>query len=283
MYVLQYFPKNTIMHKVDPRIKILMYLAMSVFIFVATSITAMLFVLLTTFILSRIARLPKRIYITATIPILMVAVVTTLVNIFVIKPQDGWLVWEIWSGFKVSAYALFLSLQIMIRVYGLVLFSGVLLNTTEQREMASAITWLIYPLKYLKVPVNEIGLIITLGLRFIPTLFYETKIVLRAQASRGLSWYSGGFKTKFKAINNMFLPLFVNNFNRADDIANAMAARGYKIGAERTSYFQPKINLSDFIYVGIMSILLVILLLIQFDVIPQFLDPVFYWGNNPWW
>ena len=283
MNTLSYFPRNTIMHKVDPRVKILMYISMSIFIFLVSSITSMLFILLTTFILSRIAKLPKRIYVTATIPILFVALLTTLVNVIAISPRDGWLVWEIWPGFEITAYALFLSLRIMIRVYGLVLFSGVLLNTTEQREMASAITWLIYPLKYIKVPINEIGLIITLGLRFIPTLLFETKIVLRAQASRGLSWYSGGIRTRIKAFSNIFLPLFVNNFNRADDIANAMAARGYKIGEDRTSYYQPKVTWRDFIYIGIMGVLLTMILLSEFGIIPHVADPEFWWGSNPWW
>lgn len=145
--------------------------------------------------------------------------------------------------------AFILTLEITIRIFVLILLSAILILSCTQKEIADAISFFIYPLKYLKVPVNEFSLIITIGLRFLPLIILETKQILQALATRGLDISSSSLKTKIRAILALFNPLFISAFDRANNLSYALFVRQYQIGKKRTQYSYYSINFLDILFI----------------------------------
>ncbi|HQB32500.1 MAG TPA: energy-coupling factor transporter transmembrane component T, partial [Erysipelotrichaceae bacterium] len=135
--------------------------------------------------------------------------------------------------------------------------------TTKPLDLTMGLEDLLSPLAKLNVPTHDIAMMISLALRFIPTLLEEAQRILKAQASRGVDMESGSFKEKIQAILSLIVPLFVSSFQKADDLADAMEARGYVVGAERVRYKQLKFTFSDFITLFSVTGILAALILIK--------------------
>ena len=133
----------------------------------------------------------------------------------------------------------------MLRIVLIVMLSSILTMTTSTTDINLGLEWIMYPLKFIKIPVAEIAMMLSLTLRFIPTLLIETDKIMKAQASRGIDFNEGNFVEKVKQIVTLLIPMFFISITRAEDLANAMEARGYIIGAKRTSIDELKFGSKD--------------------------------------
>lgn len=150
---------------------------------------------------------------------------------------------------------------IVLRLLNLVLLSSVLTFTTSPMDLKNGLESLMKPLKVIKVPVSEIAMMISLVLRFIPTLLEETSKIIKAQASRGADFNEAGLRQKMKQIISLLVPMFVVSFKRADDLANAMESRGYVIGEKRTSIDVMKLTFKDYYALFLILVLLTFIIL----------------------
>lgn len=157
---------------------------------------------------------------------------------------------------------------IFLRLILIMMLTNIFTSTTKPMEITSAMEWLLYPLKLIKVPVHKLAMAISLALRFIPTLIEETNRIMKAQASRGVDYKQGKFKEKLKAIIALIIPLFMQAFITSGELADAMEARGYDPNAKRTRYRGNKWTLKDTISVILLACFLsgmITLAIIKFD------------------
>ena len=145
-----------------------------------------------------------------------------------------------------------------LRIVLIVVISTMLTMTTSTTDINLGLEWVLSPLKIIKIPVAEFAMMLSLTLRFIPTLLIETEKIMKAQASRGIDFNEGNIVDKMKQIVTLLIPMFVISINRAEDLANAMEARGYIIGDKRTSIDELKFNLRDYLAFGFVLIILVL-------------------------
>ena len=148
-----------------------------------------------------------------------------------------------------------------MRIVLIVVISTMLTMTTSTTDINLGLEWVLSPLKIIKIPVAEFAMMLSLTLRFIPTLLIETEKIMKAQASRGIDFNEGNIVDKMKQIVTLLIPMFVISINRAEDLANAMEARGYIIGDKRTSIDELKFNLRDYLAFGFVLIILVLSIL----------------------
>ncbi len=140
------------------------------------------------------------------------------------------------GSLAISYSAIFSTAYVFVRLVLVVMITSVVTSTTKPMELTFGIEWLLYPLKFVKIPVHEIGMIISLALRYIPTLMEESERIMKSQASRGVDFKNGKFKEKFKSITSLIVPLFMSSFIKASDLADTMEARGYDPKSKRTRY-----------------------------------------------
>ncbi len=259
----QYFPGNSVVHRLDSRVKILLDILYLVIIFTAQSYTGLLLSVLFMvfcYILSEI----KLIMILKSIkPILPLMIFTGILNLLFIKgeaPLFQWWVISIYpEGIRMAAFML-------IRVITLIVGMSLLTYTTSPIMLTDAIERLLSPLKKLKFPVHELSMMMTIALRFIPTLVEETDKIMAAQKARGAELDSGGLLKKAKALVPVLIPLFVSAFKRASELATAMECRCYRGGEGRTRLRQLKTAPRD--YVAIVAMLLLLAGVITINCFP---------------
>lgn len=250
----RYLPLDSWMHKRDPRIKLvaMIFLIIATFIdvgFIGYGIIGALIIvsLLTSKISFKMILKSMR-------AMLFMMVFLFIVNLFVVKTGTLWFSFgfiNIYSG------AIFQTLYIVIRLVIMVSLTTILTVTTKPMDLTVAIEDLLKPLKVIKVPAHEIAMIISIALRFIPTLLDEANRIMKAQASRGVDFEEGSLKDKISSILALIIPLFASSFQRAEELADAMEARGYSPGEERTRYRIFKITTQDIILLIVSALVLV--------------------------
>lgn len=165
--------------------------------------------------------------------------------------------------FEVYSDGLIAGIFFVLRIVLIVMLTSILTMTTSTTDINLGLEWLMYPLSLIKVPVSEIAMMLSLTLRFIPTLLIETEKIMKAQASRGIDFNEGNFFEKIKQIVTLLIPMFFISITRAEDLSNAMEARGYIIGAKRTSVDELKFNFMDFIGFIFIFVILVFTIFIK--------------------
>ncbi|MBQ9761237.1 MAG: energy-coupling factor transporter transmembrane protein EcfT [Clostridia bacterium] len=229
----QYYPSDSILHKLDPRTKVIMAVFYIVCTFVCKSAAGFLALTLSALALVFISRIPLRTILRSIRPLLFIIAFTSLMNIFFTQGErrltpESWVisiyVEGLWS-------ALFMTLRIMILIVGTSLF---LTYTTTPIALTDALENLLGPLKKIRVPVHDFAMMMTIALRFIPTLSDETEKIMNAQKARGSDLSSGSLLKKAKALVPILIPLFVSAINRAFELAAAMECRCYHGGEGRT-------------------------------------------------
>lgn len=246
----QFFPGNSLLHKTDARFKILILLAFLVGVIAAKSAWAFLGVVVVTVCLVALSRIPVKIVLKNLKPLIFILVFTGILNIFFYK-GDTLLVH--WKFIKIYKEGLIYAGFMMIRLVCLVCGSFVLLTyTTSPLDMTDALEKLLSPLKVLRVPVHEFAMMMTIALRFIPTLVEETDKIMCAQKARGADMESGGLLKRAKALVPVLIPLFVSAFRRADELAEAMECRCYHGGKGRTRMKQMKSRPADWVFFTVM-------------------------------
>ena len=238
----RFIPGESFVHKLDPRAKLLFVFAFIVIVFIANN--AMTYGLLVAFTLVVVlmSRIKPYFLINGLKPVLFLMIFTFLIHILFTKEGD--LLFEL--GFvKVYEEGLRQGIFISLRFLVLVFMTTILTLTTSPISITDGLEVLLNPLKKVKFPVHELALMMSIALRFIPTLMDETDKIMKAQMARGSDLSAGSLKDRIKAVVPLLVPLFVSAFKRAEDLATAMEVRGYKGGEGRTRYRQLKWQLKD--------------------------------------
>lgn len=240
----QYYPKNSFVHKMDARIKLLLCLVFMVCIFFVQSYVG--FALVTLFLLTAIAsaQVPLRSILKSVKGIIVLLIITALLNVFFTKNGNVLFSWWI---FTVTDQGLIYASKMLLRLIYLVVGSSILTLTTTPVDLTHAIEHLLSPLKVIKFPVHDIALIMSLTLSFIPSLIDETDRIIRAQKARGADFDTGNLFQRAKAFVPILIPLLVGGFRRAEELANAMNSRCYEGATNRTQMRIMKLSWRDLV------------------------------------
>lgn len=256
----QYFPGRSFFHKLDARTKLLWLIMMIVLIFVANNLLAVGVMLFMTLISVLLTRVPVKLYFKGLKAIWIILIISAVLNIFYVKgegePLFSWWNIEIYSeGVKQCVL-------IALRLVSLIVCSSVLSFTTSPTSLTGAIEWILSPLKIFRVKVHELSMMMTIALRFVPTLLEETEKIMSAQKARGADIDSGGLLKKAKALIPILIPLFVSSYRRAFDLATAMECRCYTGDGNRTKLNVPKFGFADLVMLigGLLLIAAIVLL-----------------------
>ncbi|MGL5977510.1 MAG: energy-coupling factor transporter transmembrane component T family protein [Erysipelotrichaceae bacterium] len=239
----RYLPLDSVVHKMDPRAKILAMLALMITIFIPSGYIG--YVMLGVMILAatQLAKLKLNFLWRAIKPMLFMLAFLLVINIMVIR--TGTPLFTIW-GFTFYLDAFTQTLYIFIRLVLMIMITTILTATTKPLDLTLGIEDLLKPFVRFHVPAHEIAMMISIALRFIPTLIEETDRIMKAQASRGVDLQEGDLKEKVMAILSLIVPLFVSAFQRAEELANAMESRGYVPSRTRTRYKVLKMERRDY-------------------------------------
>lgn len=227
----QYFPGTSPVHRLDPRIKVLLTIAYITIVFFSASFTG--FAILMAFVLAvaAIARIRAAFLLRTIKPLWMIVLLTFILNAFFNRGPTILFSWWIFTLTLEGIYAaLFLSVRLILWVVG----ASLLTLTTSPIALTDAIERLLKPLSLIRVPVHELAMMMSIALRFIPTLLEETDKIMKAQMARGADFESGNLLARAKAMIPLLVPLFVSAFRRADELAMAMESRCYHGGKGRT-------------------------------------------------
>ena len=227
----QYFPGNSVIHRLDSRVKLLLDILYLVILFTAQSYTGILIAMLFMVICYILARIKLIMILKSIKPILPLMIVTGLLNMLFIKGEEPLFQWWIIS---VYPEGIRMALFMLMRVVALIVGMSLLTYTTSPIMLTDAIERLLSPLKKVRFPVHELSMMMTIALRFIPTLVEETDKIMSAQKARGAELDSGGLMKKAKSLIPILIPLFVSAFKRANELAVAMECRCYRGGDGRT-------------------------------------------------
>ena len=228
----QYFTGNSVLHRADPRSKLLFAIFYIVVLFFAKSAASFGFALLFTAFMVLISGIPIKTVLRSVKPLLFIILFTAVLNIFWTSGEELLFEWKFIHIYKEGIiFAVFMAVRIVLLVVGM---SVSLTYTTTPIALTDGIEQLLNPLKKIKVPVHDFAMMMTIAMRFIPTLIEETDKIMDAQKARGADFESGGLIKKAKALIPILIPLFVSSFKRADDLAVAMECRCYRGGDGRT-------------------------------------------------
>lgn len=228
----QYFPGESALHKLDPRMKLILTIVYIVAIFLAHSASAFALITVVTVALAAMSRIPLKIILKGMKPLIFIIIFTAVINIFWYKGETPLVDFAfIHIYLEGIIYAFFMVLRITCLVVGT---SVILTYTTSPIALTDGLEQLLAPLKRIHLPVHEFAMMMTIALRFIPTLIEETDKIMNAQKARGADFTSGSLIARAKALIPVLIPLFVSAFRRADDLAVAMECRCYRGGDGRT-------------------------------------------------
>lgn len=249
----RYLPLNSVIHKLDPRAKIIAMLLLMITIFIPSGWYGYLFLGIIIIATTQLAKLKLNFLWRAMKPMLFMLVFLLVINMIVIK--TGPILVTI-LGFSIHLDAITQTLYIVIRLVLMIMITTILTATTKPLDLTLGIEDLLKPLQRFKVPAHEIAMMISIALRFIPTLIEETDRIMKAQASRGVDLQEGSLKEKVMAILSLIVPLFVSAFQRAEELANAMESRGYAPSRSRTRYKVLKMQRKDYVMLSIVVLTL---------------------------
>ena len=255
----QYFPGNTVAHKLDPRTKILLVVLYIVALFCAKGIVTYAIMGLCLSVCVRISKVSLKQLVRGLKPVLFILLFTGILNLF-FTPGDRYLVE--WGFLRISDVGLRNAIFMVLRIMLLIMGTFLLTYTTSPISLTDGLERLLNGLKKLRVPVHELAMMMSIALRFIPTLIEETDKIMSAQKARGADFESGNLIQKAKALIPILVPLFISAFRRADELATAMECRCYHGGEGRTKLHVLQYARRDYIalLLGVLVMVLVIVL-----------------------
>ena len=254
----QYYPADSIIHRLDARVKMLITLLFVIAIFFIKSYFGFMLTAVILIGIVLLAKLPMMSVLKSVKGVMFIILFTATLNLFLIK--KGEVLWS-WKIFTITKDGVHTTIKMVLRLVLLISGASLLSLTTTPVALADGVESLMSPLKLIKVPVRDIAMIMSIALRFIPTLFEETNKIISAQKARGASFDTGGLFARAKAMLPVLIPLFVNSFRRADELAFAMDARCYNATDNRTKMKKAKFGVGDaFALLFIISYFVLILL-----------------------
>ncbi len=260
----QYLPGESFIHKLDPRTKILISILFIACLFIINKFIGYTVVVVFLLSIILIAKVPFRFIFNGLKPIFLLIVLTAILNIFMVRGAEGTEVFSI--GFlKAYPEGLSIAAFMAIRLILLIVGTSLLTLTTSPIELTDGIEKLLRPIG--KEMAHELAMMMTIALRFIPTLIDETDKIMKAQKARGADFESGGIIKKAKSLVPLLVPLFISSFRRADELAMAMEARGYRGGAGRTRMKIIKFSYRDLVAVIVFCILVLWCIAVRFVVL----------------
>ena len=254
----QYYPVDSAVHRLDPRMKLVLTIGFIVAVFMSHSFAGYLLLLAFLIFVCRMANVPVKLLLKGLRPLRMIILITFLLNLFFMPGEDVWIsVWIIRITREGVLQAVFYSLRLVFLVAG----TSLLTLTTSPIALADGMEMLLTPLKKIHFPAHELAMMMTIALRFIPTLLEETDKIMKAQMARGADFESGNLLTRAKAMVPLLVPLFVSAFRRAGDLAMAMESRCYHGGEGRTRLRVLKLTRNDWIACAVMALLIALIIL----------------------
>lgn len=247
----QYFPSNGVLHKLDARVKILFLIAFIVLIFCSFNFYALGLVTLFAAATVLLSKVPVNMFLKSLKTIILIVVITSILNLFY-GTGEPLLQWWI---FTITLDGIFNAIFVTVRIICLVVVSSALTFTTSPTDMTDALEYLMKPLTVFHISVHEIAMMMTIALRFVPTLLEETDKIMSAQKARGADMESGNLLKRIKALIPVLVPLFVSSFRRAYDLAMAMECRCYRGGKGRTRLKQMHFTKRDAVATAVMLLL----------------------------
>ncbi|MET3617398.1 energy-coupling factor transport system permease protein [Peptoniphilus olsenii] len=237
----QYFPGESAVHKYDPRLKIITMVLFIITLFFIKSMYLYIPIVFYLVLVIAVAKLPIKMVFKGLRPLRWIILITFIINLVFTPGEEIFRVWKI----PITDQGLNTALLMGIRLILLVLGTSILTYTTSPIELTDGIEALLNPLRKIGVPSHEIAMMMTIALRFIPTLIEETDKIIKAQMVRGADFESGNLIRRAKNLVPLLVPLFINSFRRAEELATAMEARCYRGGEGRTKMNELKILNSD--------------------------------------
>lgn len=254
----QFFPGKSIVHRLDARIKLLLTVMFIIMLFMADTFLGLLIGVLFIGLAYIVSSIPIKMILKSVKPIVPLIVLTAILNLFFISDGDVLVHWWI---FKITTGSLQTAVFMVIRIIALIVGTSLLTYTTSPIALTDAIERILSPLKKIKLPVHEVAMMMTIALRFIPTLVEETDKITMAQKARGADMESGSILKRAKALVPILIPLFVSAFRRAEELAMAMECRCYHGGEGRTRLKQLHFAMRD-LYAVIISVIPIVLIII---------------------
>lgn len=258
----QYVPGDSFLHQADPRIKIGLLVVLIVALFVCQSPWALLILTGMVIFHQRIAGIRWKTGFRIIKPLLPILILAFVINLFAPQP-DSRLIFQ-WKFLRISQESLLSALVMALRIGTLIFASNLFMTlTTSAMRLADAMESLLSPLKKVGVPVGDVAMMLSIALRFIPTLMEETDQIMKAQSSRGANFDTGGLFRRLKGYVSVLVPLFISAFHRAEMLANAMEARSYRSGMPRGKLNPMKIYPKDAVYGFSLTAFMVILMVVD--------------------
>lgn len=251
----RYMPLNSVVNRMDPRAKILILLILMIAIFIPAGFWGYIPIVLFILAALKLSKLSIRFALRSMKPMTFMMIFLLIINILVMKTGT---LWFKWGWFTIYSDAVIQTLYIVIRLTLMIILTTILTASTKPLDLTLGLEKLLKPFEAIGLPAHIIAMMISIALRFIPTLIEETQRIMNAQASRGVDLENGTLKEKIMAVLALIVPLFVSAFDRADQLANAMEARGYDPQRERTRYKTLKMTGTD--YMGLSFAILVLLI-----------------------
>ncbi len=261
----QYFPGNSRIHNLDPRTKILLAVLYIVAVFIANNPAAFLLLTIITLAIIYVSGISFKVLWKSIKPILIILLITASINIFMTVGNGDpivnfWIIRIYWEGI---VKAFFMAFRVVILILGT---SILLTYTTTPISLTDGIESLLSPLKKFGVPVHTFAMMMSIALRFIPTLIEETEKIMNAQKSRGADFSTGSIVQRAKALIPLLIPLFVSSFKRAEELATAMECRCYRGDNNRTKLVKLEFKNND--YIWLFSFVIITVIMILFSVLP---------------
>ena len=256
----QYFPGSSPIHKLDPRMKIIAVTIFIVMLFIPNNAAGLAVGAFVSVLGYMISKIPIKLVAKSVKPIIPIIIFTSILNMIFI---DGRVIFKLWF-IKVTYEGIRMAVFMLIRIVCLIAGTSLLTYTTSPIALTDALERLLSPLKKIKLPVHELSMMMTIALRFIPTLIEETDKIMSAQKARGADMESGGIIDRAKALIPVLIPLFVSSFRRADELALAMECRCYHGDEGRTRMKSLKYDGKDFVCLALMLFFCALTVLFNF-------------------
>lgn len=252
----QYYPAESVIHRLDARVKLLATIVYIVLLFCIKNYIGFGISAVFLLIVILISRVPIKFIFKGLRPIFLIIIFTFFLNLFMI-PGDV-ILWK-WKFLSISDEGFYRAMFMAIRLILLMIGSSILTFTTKPISLTDGIESVLNPLKRLGLPVHEIAMIMSIALRFIPTLLEETDKIMKAQQARGADFETGNILRRAKSMLPILVPLFINAFRIAFDLAMAMESRCYRGGVNRTKYHELKLHIRDYLSILILIMLTILL------------------------
>lgn len=253
----QYFPGESVIHRLDPRVKIIATLLFIVELFIVDNFIGFAVAAAYLGAIIAVSKVPLSFIVRGLKPIIVILLFTFALNIFMV---DGQIIWQ-WKFLHITVEGVRLAVFMAIRIILLLIGSSMLTLCTRPLSLTDGIERLLSPFKKIGLPAHEIAMMMTIALRFIPTLLEETDKIMKAQQARGADFESGGLIQKAKALIPILVPLFVSAFRIAMDLAMAMESRCYRGGEHRTRMHEMKLHGKDWAAVAFMILFLAVIII----------------------